>query len=264
MNSVSNTKNTSLFKELASKKLFFPIIGCVLNGTQDGWVYKSSRLEEEYFLVIHKFGFAQIVSLDNVINEEKILETIMDWMSDDQFPIKKIRIYNLSDDNNFKLKNIFGNRYLSGKRIRFSLPQSTSFDSIIMNDLQIRSVKRADLELIDHDFHVESGSRFWNSYDEFLDLGKAKILLKVGNLASFCYSAATCENQVEVDVITHEKYRKQGLARLVTESFLDSCLSQGIKPLWDCYKDNLGSVALAETLGFKEIEEYNFTIISKQ
>ena len=65
-----------------------------------------------------------------------------------------------------------------------------------------------------------------------------------------CFSAFAAEGLYEVDIQTHPEYRRQGLARLTASAFVAHCLEQGWEPVWECWENNLASIALAEKVGF--------------
>ena len=58
------------------------------------------------------------------------------------------------------------------------------------------------------------------------------------------------DGQVEVDVLTQPEYRGKGLGRSVVLAFTARCLESGLKPAWDCFTNNAGSMALARSCGF--------------
>ena len=63
------------------------------------------------------------------------------------------------------------------------------------------------------------------------------------------------------DISKIEKYRKLGLAKLLSSKFILECKQRGLKPKWDCYQNNFSSNKLAKSLGFKNYSKpYNFSI----
>ncbi len=74
---------------------------------------------------------------------------------------------------------------------------------------------------------------------------------------SWAFSSAVDDKRLEIGIETTPKYRGKGLARLVCDRLLVYCAEKGLEPVWCCRKSNIGSVRLAETLGFKKVE-YDF------
>ena len=98
-----------IHKSYINQEEFFPIIGAVLAGRQEGFVIADKDLKPTVILVVHKFGFAQIIS-----NEEPVLVTewileITTWLKNNSVykfaPISKLRIYDCKNQliiTNFK------------------------------------------------------------------------------------------------------------------------------------------------------------------
>ena len=67
-----------------------------------------------------------------------------------------------------------------------------------------------------------------------------------------CYS--TYSRGIEVEIDTHPDHRRKGLAYSCGAAMILECLNRGLYPSWDAA--NLGSVALAEKLGYHFSHEY--------
>jgi RimJ/RimL family protein N-acetyltransferase len=121
-------------------------------------------------------------------------------------------------------------------------------------------MRKLDRELIPKTskFNLDLDSRFWSSIQDVEENGLGFCLLKDGELVSICYAAAISDGLAEVDVITDEAYRGQGLGSLVSRQFIRECLLRGITPTWDCFSYNTNSQRLAERLGFSELVRYPF------
>ena len=96
----------------------------------------------------------------------------------------------------------------------------------------------------------------WASLDDFLAHGLGFALLDGDQIASLCLSVLASREKVEIDVHTHENYRRQGLAVIAASALIEACLQQGIQPNWECFWDNQPSAALAEHLGFTPLPDY--------
>jgi RimJ/RimL family protein N-acetyltransferase len=68
---------------------------------------------------------------------------------------------------------------------------------------------------------------------------------------AICYAAAVAQGQVEIDVLTAAAYRRSGLGKQVVRAFSKNCTAHGLQPVWDCFTNNAGSMALCRASGFK-------------
>jgi RimJ/RimL family protein N-acetyltransferase len=74
---------------------------------------------------------------------------------------------------------------------------------------------------------------------------------------SLCYSVFVSGLHREIDIFTDKPFRRQGLAKATASAYLQECLVQGLKPGWNCFKDNRPSRKLAEVLGFVPASEFS-------
>ena len=56
----------------------------------------------------------------------------------------------------------------------------------------------------------------------------------------------------ELGVATVPQHRRGGLATLAASACVDHCDENGLTPHWHCWNDNLGSIAVAEKIGFEK------------
>lgn len=78
---------------------------------------------------------------------------------------------------------------------------------------------------------------------------------KDNKIISSCISVAVGANEAEIDILTDENYRKRGLATIVATAFINHCLNNDMLPVWSCWPERKGSIALANKLGFDENED---------
>jgi RimJ/RimL family protein N-acetyltransferase len=116
---------------------------------------------------------------------------------------------------------------------------------------RVERIDAALAERIDQEWHETIGL-FWGGYENYVRDAFGFCLLMGDELGSM----ASCDGYngqiVNIGVRTAEKYRKQGLAKLTCQAFIEYALSQGIEPTWDTDGGNEPSKALARNLGFVE------------
>lgn len=97
----------------------------------------------------------------------------------------------------------------------------------------------------------------WPSEMHFERHGLGFCVLTRGGIASLCYSVFVSGLHREIDIFTAKPFRRQGLAKAAASAYLQECLVQGLKPGWNCFKDNRPSRELAEVLGFVPASEFS-------
>jgi RimJ/RimL family protein N-acetyltransferase len=105
-------------------------------------------------------------------------------------------------------------------------------------------------------FVLSKVKRFWDSVEMFLDRGLGYVMVRQGEAVGICFSAFVAGNTHAIDIETIERYRRRGFAEMVAREFVKECKKRGLKPHWECMKENIASAALAEKLGFKKNTEY--------
>jgi GNAT superfamily N-acetyltransferase len=96
---------------------------------------------------------------------------------------------------------------------------------------------------------------FWDSADQFRRNGFGFCLVAPdGRIASASFAAYVDGEEVDVGIETDPAWRGRGLAERVCRRMIENCLERGLRPVWGCRKDNIGSRRLARKLGFSEIQ----------
>ncbi len=106
-------------------------------------------------------------------------------------------------------------------------------------------------ERIDQEWHETIGL-FWDGYDNYVREAFGFCLMIGQELASMASTDGISGAIVNIGVRTAEPFRKQGLAKLVCQAFIEHALEQGLTPTWDTDGMNEPSKALARSLGFVE------------
>ena len=94
----------------------------------------------------------------------------------------------------------------------------------------------------------------YSTYEEYKEHGIGVVALKNGEIVSGASSYSHYQGGIEIEIDTREDYRRKGLALACGAKLILECMKRGLYPSWDA--QNLGSVALAEKLGYHLDEEY--------
>ncbi len=97
----------------------------------------------------------------------------------------------------------------------------------------------------------------WGSISDFLKKGFGFCTLHDKQIVSWSVVDCASGNACEIGIHTHEDYRRQGLATLTVAATVDYSLLNGFKYVgWHCDEYNLGSIGVAEKVGFRLERKY--------
>lgn len=231
-----------------SQEAFFPLIGAVLLDEQNGTVYVDDSDAPTQAYVEHAFGFAQTFG-SPVLQFEAALRNYL--LVDKNFAVAKVRLYTPHLPDFLRSSECDS---LRSQRQRFTFHSASALDADIWSgqtmpaNIQITGVDRDNVTEIESRFGVVD--RFWRTPEDFIGKAHAIVALVNQEPAAICYAAAVADSRAEIDVLTLPEYRHLGLGKLVVTLFKKRCLEQGLLPLWDCFTNNVGSMALCKSTGF--------------
>jgi RimJ/RimL family protein N-acetyltransferase len=97
----------------------------------------------------------------------------------------------------------------------------------------------------------------WGSISGFMKKGFGFCTLHDKRIVSWSIADCVSGNACEIGIHTREDYRRQGLATLTAAAAVDYSLSSGFRQVgWHCDEYNLGSIGVAEKVGFKLERKY--------
>lgn len=94
----------------------------------------------------------------------------------------------------------------------------------------------------------------FDTAEEFVEKGIGFCVLKGDDIIAGAASMGVFDEGIEVEIVTREDHRRQGLALACAAALVLNTLSQGKFPCWDAANEN--SLALAQKLGYKLAKEY--------
>jgi RimJ/RimL family protein N-acetyltransferase len=97
----------------------------------------------------------------------------------------------------------------------------------------------------------------WGSISSFMKKGFGFCTLHGKRIVSWSIADCVSGDACEIGIHTREDYRRQGLATLTAAAAVDHSLSSGFRQVgWHCDEYNLGSIGVAEKVGFKLERKY--------
>lgn len=223
---------------------FFPLVGAVLAGDQDGSVYADRPGEPRQVYVEHAFGFAQLIG-QPVPGFEAALRDHLLVRRD--FAAPKVRLYTPLLPS-FLAGPEAAPMRAERRRFTISADAAPAAPSR-QGELDAVAVDASNLDATEQAFAV--ASRFWRSAADFAAGARAVVARVDGQPAAICYAAAVCDARAEIDVLTLTAFRQRGAARFAVAHFVQRCLADAVQPLWDCFTNNEGSLQLCRSAGFR-------------
>lgn len=215
---------------------------------QQGDIFVDSLCDCKNVLFWHYCGFAYIYGE----YDPRFLESVYDIIiNKDKTNPRRFILF--TDDEH--IKSFFENKEKIDIQLRYFYKYKN-----------IEHTKTADLsqnftlKAIDKDLLSKIEGRItpffsWNDENEFLEKGKGFCIVSGNDVASWAFTAAISDNEIDIGVETSEKYQHKGFAAIVAKAMLEYILSENKRPVWACHYQNLASAKLAEKLGFDKIAE---------
>lgn len=92
---------------------------------------------------------------------------------------------------------------------------------------------------------------FWNNASDFRTKAKGYTLFVDNKPVSTAFASFLLDGILEIGIQTVEGMFGLGYSAISCCKLIDYCIQNGLKPVWSCKKDNIGSVKLALKLGFE-------------
>jgi RimJ/RimL family protein N-acetyltransferase len=98
----------------------------------------------------------------------------------------------------------------------------------------------------------------WPSLERFLEKGFGTAAVNDGSIICWCTAEYVSRSKCGIGIEVIDEFQNKGIATATASHFLEHCLNQNIVAHWECDKENIGSVRVAEKVGFEKIEETVF------
>ncbi len=95
----------------------------------------------------------------------------------------------------------------------------------------------------------------WSSPARFAARGFGAAAVIADSIVCWCTAEYMSEHACGIGIETIPSYQNQGIATITAGHFVQECVRRSIIPHWECDSHNLGSIRVAEKVGFDLIEE---------
>jgi len=103
----------------------------------------------------------------------------------------------------------------------------------------------------------------WGSQDAFLKHGFGFTSMHYNQLVSWSLTDCVSGTRCEIGIQTQPKYRRQGLATTTAAATVNHALQHGYHNIgWHSSQDNIGSIKVAENIGFKKTTDYTWYLFN--
>ncbi|SHK26645.1 GNAT acetyltransferase [Clostridium cavendishii DSM 21758] len=97
----------------------------------------------------------------------------------------------------------------------------------------------------------------WSDDEKFKKYGTGYLIRNDKIIVSWSLSDCSFKKTIAIGIYTDERYRKNGFAKIAAAATIRDCFTKGYEKIdWLCVDSNKGSIATAEKLGFKIINQY--------
>ena len=250
----------SLYRNLR----FNLVIDSIIDGTTPAWVFVDHKNKPQTAAMWNKQDALLLAGYDgnekfNVALSDQLFQRIIPDAQRRYIP--EISLYCDSDVWESRLGTI-----LRGGRAEKASRRYYAFGGLKGNwreqvpaDSEIRRIDEVLLESdeLENVDHVVGWVRsFWRSNQNFVNTGFGYCLVKAETIVSWCLSVYVSGRDYELGVATVPEHRRQGLATLTAAACVGYCDENGLTPHWHCWNDNVGSIKVAENVGFEKPTPY--------
>ncbi len=196
----------------------------------------------------HCSGFAYIYGRCG----EDFLEDIRRmFLSTDSTPERRFILFTADK----RVEDFFGkdNGLTFGRRINFAYQQDKYGIPDLPRDIQI---KEFDRELLDSVSGRITPRFSWDDPCSFLEKGKGFCVMHEGAAASWAFSAAVSDDEIDIGVETAAGHQHKGFGKIAAQAMIKYALEHGRRPVWACDTANTASQRLAVSIGFAKVSEY--------
>lgn len=153
-----------------------------------------------------------------------------------------------------KIEKIYGNNIKRGQR--HSMKKNVIFDLNKLNEMSQKLAKEFALVPIDEELANRiKKQKFVTITDDYKKYGIGFCCMHHNKIIGVASSNIFYKDGIEVTIKVDEKYRRRGIATVMASKLILECLSKNKKVSWNA--QTIGSVALAQKLGFEYDSSYN-------
>ena len=218
----------------------------------DGNVYVDDYDNPKSFYIVHRYGMTYLCGDSN---NQSFITGLSDYFTSKLYTRKRdewLQAYPRDWDN---LLNHFVNEGVVTLHDRLNF----KFDLDAFYNIY-QQIEKPQYEIIstpvDMLFNITGSvvpKDYWKTPEQFIEAAKAYTVIIDDKPASTAFCSARHDDMFEIGIETMKEYQGKGLAYFACAKLIEYCLKNKLVPVWSCRLGNVGSVKLAEKLGFVEV-----------
>jgi len=241
-------------------------IRAVVEGFNPGWVFVDNVMTPSTAMVWSN-GIKGFYFLGDVNSQDfnDSLDTYIKYIIAPRIRKMSLSSFEFSGTSpkwDKKLAQIFKGRSLEiSKQFVYKLADKP-LPKTVENDFnESYSIKEVNSRLLNDDsvntdLVKESVLEWWGTLKNFNKNGMGYCIVHDKEAVCSCVASSYDGREVQSHIVTKEDYRKKGLATMAVVEFVKESKNRDLNLYWDCMEKNLGSIALAEKIGYKKDYEY--------
>ncbi|MBS78733.1 GNAT family N-acetyltransferase [Variovorax sp.] len=231
----------------------------VIAGIGHGRIFANDLLRPTAALVYNNGACTLAGTADDPVFVERVCQWLLEFHGSDYFIL-----YAFPQAWEAALDSTFGNSVRKRRRLDFDFDRAKFAgierrESPMPAGYELRRIDEVLMQQI-RDVANPYSRSYWRSAADFEQHGLGFCVLHQDAIVSMCYTAFAWNGHHDIDILTADGHRGQGLGTLVARAFIDHCVQHGLTPNWDCWSDNQHSAELARQLGFEvrvEVSTYH-------
>lgn len=100
----------------------------------------------------------------------------------------------------------------------------------------------------------------WRSEDRFCEYGLGYAAVVQNQVVCWCTAEYLSAERCGIGIETVQAYERRGVATATAAQFVQLCLDRGVAPFWECRANNVGSIRVAEKVGFTQLAEERYWV----
>lgn len=257
MKELKNNEFINVIQLLNQEKVHCTFAYAVVEGKQPGRIFVDNSIRPKCALITCKSG-KYLVAGD--INNINFNDFVSDYLYNTENHSNYFDLYSSSHEWLNRLDEMLGDNAAKLSRQLFqwdnsNLSSVSKWNEMVPEGFELRKMDASLFEKYAKEMDL-SYYDLWENPDNFASNGFGFCLLKDNEFVSVCNTYYVRDGFAEIDIVTKDKFRRQGFALITCSEFIKYCVRNNIKPIWDCDNGNENSKILASKLGFKSIETY--------
>jgi len=257
MRELKNSEYNNVTQLLNQEKVHCTFAYAVIEGKQPGRIYVDNHRDPKSCLITCRSGKYLVAGRTS---NASFNEFISDFLYNRKNHSCYFDIYSSSRDWITKLDEILSDNAakLSRQLLIWDYSNLSSISMFSQSMPEGFEFKKMDSVLFEkYVREIDSSyNDLWETPNNFISNGFGFCILKDNEFVSVCNTYYTRHGFAEIDIVTKDEFRRQGFALITCSEFIKYCVSNNIKPIWDCDNGNENSKNLAIKLGFKSVETY--------